>query len=282
MGLRLVLSLLVLLSGTAFAGPAAAPPTAPKTAPNDMKEITPPQTGDSSQLKFHIGLPAWASGISGEMGAKGAVSDVGYISFSNILEKLDYVIPGSLSVDYGKWGVLVEGQYVKLGLDFSAPINGPLPGPRGPTIVVGATVKMEQAFADFNLSYKVIDTDKFTLAPFVGTRFEYVKLSGTFGGTGPLGDVDASGEQTWADPILGVQASYQVFKPVAVVAKADVGGFGAASKLTYQFFIGTQANLTRNLYLSAGYRYLSTDYNSDGFTYNVASQGPQLTFGVYF
>jgi opacity protein-like surface antigen len=93
---------------------------------------------------------------------------------------------------------------------------------------------------------------------------------------------DESKETDWADPILGVQVQYQVFKPLALMAKADVGGFGAASHLTYQFFAGTQTQITRNIYVQTGYRYLQTNYSSNGFTYNVSFNGPQITFGVNF
>jgi hypothetical protein len=250
-----------------------------------MKEINPPEVEKSSALKFRIGIPAWASAVSGQAGVRGNVSDIGYISFTNILEHLDYVFPGSIAIDDGKWGVLLEGQYVKLSENFSVPISGPLSGPIGAKInpVVGGKVEMEQAFADFNVSYKIVGTDKLTIAPFIGTRFEYVRIHGSLEGSGPLSkSLNEDGSRAWADPILGIQAQYQIFKPTAFVAKADVGGFGAASKLTYQFFAGAQTQITRNMYVSAGYRYLSTDYSSDGFAYKVAYQGPQITFGINF
>jgi hypothetical protein len=291
--LHLCLILFALGSCAVFAEASSSPKTATTTSGSkatpsdakDMKEITPPQVEQSSALKCRIGIPAWASAVSGQAGVRGNVSNIGYISFTNIIRHLDCVVPGSISVDYGKWGFLLEGQYVKLSEDFSVPISGPLSGPIGAKInpVVGGKVEMEQAFADFNVSYKVVATDKLTLAPFIGTRFEYVRINGSLQGSGPLEkSLDEDGSRAWADPILGLQAQYQIFKPTALVAKADVGGFGAASKLTYQFFAGAQTQITRTMYVSAGYRYLSTDYSSDGFAYKVAYQGPQITFGVNF
>jgi opacity protein-like surface antigen len=256
-------------------------PTANKPAATsdakDMKELTPVLAEKpSSKLTVRLGIPGWASAVSGSTGVRGRVSDAKYISFSGLAEHLDYAIPGSIEVGYGKWGLLLDGQYTKLSDTLET----------RDILFNSAGIEMEQAFAELNVSYKVIETDKFCLAPFVGTRFEYVRLSGQATSTGrilgtPMTFND-SGSKAWADPILGFQAKYRVFKPCSLVAKADVGGFGAASHLTYQFFAGTETQITRNLYVSAGYRYLQTDYNSGGFTYNMAFSGPQITFGVNF
>jgi hypothetical protein len=261
-------------AGTA-SSPTATKPTA-STDPKDLKEIAAPEQKPVSPLTVRIGIPGWASAISGSTGIRGRVSDAQYISFSGIVEHLDYVIPGSVEVGYGKWGLLIDGQYTKLHETLDT----------RDILFNSASVEMEQAFAELNISYKVIETDKFSLAPFIGTRFEYLSLSGQATSTGRvLGTprtFSESGNEAWADPILGFQAKYRVFKPCSLVAKADVGGFGAASHLTYQFFAGTETQITKNIYVSAGYRYLQTDYNSGGFTYDMAFSGPQITFGINF
>lgn len=291
--LNLSLVLLILGSHAVFADTSTSPKTSSPASgskltssdPKDMKQVTAAQEVKSSPLQFRIGLPTWASAVSGQVGVRGNVSDIGYISFTSIFQRLDYVVPGSIAVDYGKWGVLLEGQYVKLSENFSVPVSGPLSGPIGARInpVVSGDVQMEQAFADFNLSYKVVDTDKVKIAPFIGTRYEYVRVKGSLQGSGPASvNLDETASQSWADPIMGVQAQVKIAKPVALIAKADVGGFGAASDLTYQFFAGAQVQVTRSIYTSAGYRYMSTDYSSGGFSYKVAYQGPQITFGVNF
>jgi opacity protein-like surface antigen len=246
------------------------------TDPKDSKQIAVVEEKPASPLTFRVGVPGWASAVSGSTGVRGFVSDAKYISFTGIVDHLDYVIPGSVEVGYGKWGVLLDGQYTKLHETLDT---------RG-ILFSSANVDMEQAFAELNISYKVIETDRFCLAPFVGTRFEYEGLHGQATSTGKIlgtpTTLDDSGSKAWADPILGFQARYRVFKPCSLVGKADVGGFGAASHLTYQFFAGAETQLTKNLYVSGGYRYLQTDYTSGGFTYNIAFSGPQITFGVNF
>ena len=267
-------------SSSGYAADATAPATTASAKapsdPKDVKQISAPAEAPAPKLTIRVGAPLWVSAISGEMGVRGRVSPAKYVPFNDIFNHLDYAIPANIEVGYGKWGLLLDGQFTRLSDTL---------GSRD-IIFNPADVQMDQAFAELNISYKVVETDKFNIAPFIGTRFQYLKVSGQASTTGrvvgaPL-SFDESKETAWADPILGFQAEYQVFKPSKIIAKADVGGFGAASHLTYQFFIGQQTQITRSLYVDLGYRYLQTDYSSNGFTYNIALSGPQITFGVKF
>jgi opacity protein-like surface antigen len=269
-----------LIPSVGFAGdttPAAQASATSKTDAKDMKEITAPVEKSTSPVNFRIGTFLWQSEMSGSVGARGVVSDAKYIPFNDLEERLDYAIPGSIEVGYGKWGVLLEGQYTKL--------QETLEPPRG-IFLNPASVDMEQAFADFNVSYKVVDQDGLTLSPFIGTRFEYIRIHAQASTTGVLlgqsRTFQGSSCEAWADPILGFQAAYKVFNPCTLLVKADVGGFGAASHLTYQAFGGIETQVTRCFYMSLGYRYLQTNYTSGGFTYNIAFSGPQISLGFNF
>jgi len=272
------IAMLAMGSTPIFAADATTSAPAKPSDPKDSKQITAPTEKPAAPWAFRIGAPLWVSAISGSVGVRGRVSNAAYVPFNDLFNKLDYSIPGSLEVGYGKWGVLLDGQYTKLSDNLNT----------RDILFNSASVQFAQAFAEFNLSYKVVDSDKLTVAPFIGTRYEYVKLSGQASATklgtilGAPSSFDESKSTDWADPILGVQAQYQVFKPTAIVAKADVGGFGAASKLTYQFFAGQRTQITRSFYMESGYRYLQTDYTSGGFTWNIAYSGPQITCGINF
>jgi opacity protein-like surface antigen len=245
----------------------------PASGFNDIQEIAPDGVENSkSPVKVRVGIPMWMSSISGDVGVRGQVATMNTIEFGQILERLDYVIPGSVGVEYKKWTFLTEGQFVKLSDTVS---------PEGPVFTSG-NLEMEQAFIDVNVGYKVVETEDFTLAPFIGTRIEYVSLDLQFNTPLPGLSLNRSGDNAWADPILGLGFSYRPIKPLALMAKADVGGFGAASHLTYQALAGVEVQITRNFHGSLAYRYLSTDYSSDGFTYDVNYGGPQISFGFHF
>ena len=146
--------------------PAAA--TKAPSDPKDLKQITAPAEAPASPLTLRIGLPVWVTAISGSVGVRNLVSPAAYVPFNDLYNHLDYSIPGSVEMGYGKWGVLLDGQYSKLSETLNPP--GPL--------LNSAAVQFEQGFAELNVSYKALDTDKFALAPFIGTRFEYVIISG--------------------------------------------------------------------------------------------------------
>jgi hypothetical protein len=248
---------------------------APSSDPKNLESISAPQssTASESPFKFRVGIPAWASGVSGDVGVRG-VSGHFDVPFSSLFNHLDAIAPLSMDASYGKWGVHLDGQYVKLSENFST---------QG-TLFESGTLEMEQAFANFNINYRVVDSAPFTLVALVGARYNYLSLHGTLQSARPrlIENQDESGNVSWADPILGLNAKVQVAKPVALVFTGDVGGFGAASDLTYQLFGGAEVQLTRCFYTRTGYRYIYTDYSQGGSTYKMEMSGPEMEFGFNF
>ena len=67
--------------------------------------------------------------------------------------------------------------------------------------------------------------------------------------------------EDWFDPYVGVRARYQFAPPWYLGAKADVGGFGVGSQITCDVYGAVGCQLSRKVFLEAGYRYLYTDYH---------------------
>jgi hypothetical protein len=87
----------------------------------------------------------------------------------------------------------------------------------------------------------------------------------------------------WFDPYVGLRARLNLYKQVLyLTGKADVGGFDAGSKITWEACGALGCQLTRNIYAEAGYKYLYVDYDSGGFLYKVATRGAEVTVGVNF
>jgi opacity protein-like surface antigen len=74
----------------------------------------------------------------------------------------------------------------------------------------------------------------------------------------------------------------KVAKPVALYAKGDIGGFGAASDFTWQVQGGVEFQVTRCLYSDVGWRYMKYDYTSGGFTNKTELNGPYIESGINF
>jgi len=89
-------------------------------------------------------------------------------------------------------------------------------------------------------------------------------------------------DEDWWDPYVGLRARFNLSKAFYLTAKADIGGFGIGSDLTWQASGALGCQVTRNLHAELGYRYLYTDYNKDGFLYEVSQSGVEITAGITF
>ncbi|HSI11201.1 MAG TPA: hypothetical protein VK961_04120 [Chthoniobacter sp.] len=95
-------------------------------------------------------------------------------------------------------------------------------------------------------------------------------------------DASASLNERWLDPYVGIAARYNLGKAFYLTGKADIGGFGIGSEITWQGSCALGCQITRYIFMEAGYRYLYTDYNHGGFAYDVTQSGAQITTGITF
>jgi hypothetical protein len=86
----------------------------------------------------------------------------------------------------------------------------------------------------------------------------------------------------WFDPYIGLRGRYSFSKAFYLTGKADVGGFGVGSDITTEVSGAFGCQITRNIFSEVGYRYLYTDYDSNGLLYRVSTHGPELTLGINF
>jgi hypothetical protein len=246
-----------------------------KAKSNDPKEITPvvaEQPVPANPFQFSIGIPAWSSAIEGTTGIKGVSGHID-VPFSTLWDHVSMVVPLAMDAHYGKWGFHVDGQYVKLTEHFQT----------DEILFSSGNLTMEQAFANFNLNYQVLDTERWNVETSIGGRYNYLSLAGSLQSKHILvPSHDESGNISWVDPILGTNATVHIYKPFSLQFLGDVGGFGVGSHITYQFYGGGKIQIARYFYSELGYRYLYTDYSSGGNVYDVAMKGPQITFGANF
>ncbi len=67
-----------------------------------------------------------------------------------------------------------------------------------------------------------------------------------------------------------------------VNALADVGGFNVGSKITAQGFGSVGYRWTQNISTAIGYRAIYTDYEDNGFTYQITQHGLFSSLGISF
>ncbi len=102
----------------------------------------------------------------------------------------------------------------------------------------------------------------------------------------PTEPVTAGGSKTWMDPVIITRFSAAIKEKWLLQFRGDIGGFGIGSELTWQLQAYAGYRFGRVFQLTAGYRYLSVDYDkgvdAERFVFNLASFGPVVRFGFNF
>lgn len=288
-----LLSASIALAGTESYDYKAAPPPPPESWC-----VTPPDT------EFRIGIPGWLTGLEGDFGVRGVVTDQD-VKFTDILKRLDMIAVGSLYARYHRWEIFADGQYMKLS------DTAVLPG----LLFDTARVSLKSAFAEAFVGYRVINCEKASLSVFAGARYNYMSADLQIAKDSdprfpilrellgiPL-SLRRSGSIDWVDPVIGMKGKLHIWKPVSLWAEGDVGGFDAngdsafalsrkgrrpvleqvsSSDWSYQVQGGVEIQLTQWMWSQLGWRYLKYDYVTGGFTNKTALNGPYIETGINF
>jgi hypothetical protein len=89
----------------------------------------------------------------------------------------------------------------------------------------------------------------------------------------------------WVDPVIGLRGRFNLNKAFYLTAESDVGGFGIGSDIAVQVYAALGCQITRNIFSEVGYRYLYDDFrdeSANGFLYQLALHGAQITVGLKF
>jgi hypothetical protein len=99
---------------------------------------------------------------------------------------------------------------------------------------------------------------------------------------GSLLNQSLSKTNDWFDPYVGFRGQWKLHKAFYLTGRADIGGFGAGSQLTWQAYAALGCQVTRYIYAEAGYRCLYMNYRGGGLVYDTYTRGPEIDFGVKF
>ncbi len=272
----------------------------------DSKSTVPAPTLETpKEWEVRIGAPGWLSGISGESGVLGLV-DSSDVSFSELFHHLTHVpIVLSLDLRYKRWEFFGDGQYIEVGS------SATLPG----LLFTNANVHLKDGLAEAFVGYRVINCEKGYLSLFAGARYNYEGISLSISDNGDPrlprlrellgipGKLDAEGSIDWVDPVIGVRGKMKIWKATSLYGEGDIGGFDVNSDSayeirregatlvrtprssedwSYQLQGGLEFQVSRWFWLQAGWRWLRTDFVSEGFTNKTDLNGPFLQGGVNF
>jgi hypothetical protein len=222
--------------------------------------------------KFQLTLYGWATSLDGEVGVRGLDPVDVDVSFKEILENLDGAVMGSFYATNGRFVVLTDLVWAKISDEVDV-------GPFGGTVSFEQRQLIASAVGGYVLP---LDVPGLQLSPVAGIRYNRLKAEVEFNPALLPVTFEEEGTKNWVDPIVGALAHYDFDENWFVNLYADVGGFGVGSDLTAQGFASIGYRWSDTISTAVGYRVLYTDYDKDGFVYNMTQHGPYMGLGIHF
>lgn len=184
------------------------------------------------------------------------------ISFSDILDNLDFGAMGLLEHQRGDWMFIFDIAYISLEIDKTASntIASVSTNSEATQIVV-------EAFVGHRIfkSYYANNYLKSAFDIFAGVRYNYVdvKVDASVTVLGLNAQRALKSDIDFVDPVLMMRFKHNFNEKWGCTIHADAGGFGVGSELTWQAIAAVNYNLPGNFRIYGGLRYLHWDYDDD-------------------
>lgn len=227
----------------------------------------------------------WLMGMEGEAGIGPVQLDID-ADFGDVLDASDSLMAfsGRLEIGKGPYTAYIDGLWAKIGADN-------LSGPAG---ISKVDLTQELGIVDFGLMYRIFDGPlmgehqpaghRSTIDVYGGARYTTVSLE-----LDPANLRTFTSDNDWIDPIVGIKLTQPFTDSLHMEIWGDVGGFGAASDMTWSAtavlgYDVTVIGLPLTIY--GGYRAIGWDYSNgsgaDAFDWDVILHGPTLGFSILF
>ena len=247
-----------------FANGADAAEVSPLRAPDQ-------QSGETQDgWTFSVAPYFWMAGISGETSQFGLPTVDIDSNFGDILSNLDFAFMAAGEARNGRFSVIGDVIYTKLGADASTP---------GGILATDVDVTSETFSGLLGLGYAVLDAPQGHLDVVGGVRIWSVDTTIRFNG-GLLGGTEHSDSATWVDGMVGLRGKYSFTPEIYLTGWGLVGGGGA--DIDWDLALGIGYDFNDRISAIAGYRALGVDYSHDGFIFDTVQQGPMLGLAIRF
>lgn len=241
-----------LAGGVAFAADAVPPP------------VTPVAPAPASGWTFAIAPYFWMAGMKGEIGQFGLPTVDVDASFSDIMKNFDIGAMVVAEAHNGRFGFAFDIQYIRLEADAPTPFG----------VIADSLDVTSETFTMMGAAeYRIFDSTQASVDLMAGARLWSVDTDIDLNGAVVEPSSFSDGD-TWVDPLIGVRGKAMLSEKVYLTGWGMIGGFGAASELTWDLMGGAGYVLNDRVSLVGGYRALSVDYENDGFLFDVVEHGP--------
>lgn len=206
----------------------------------------------SDEWTFSGAIYGWMPAIKGQT-TTGKDVDV---SFSDIVNNLDFTFMGGLSARKDKLSLLIDVIYMNVEDTSNSTLF------QDNLLKLSLTnVQLKSWIVTPMVAYNVLESDRLKLDLLAGARYLYLKVDSDFEGQlGPLTrDFSPSGSTDFWDGIVGLIGNVKLNEKWYLPYHGDIGG--GDTDLTWQVFGGVGYKFD-NFDLVAGYRHLEWDFDS--------------------
>lgn len=215
----------------------------------------------------------WITMQSGDLriGTLGVPVKIGLSDALASLDEIDMAFMGGFEAGRGRWSVGVDATYAKISDDFAGD---------GTTY---SSLRLEQAAWMINpyAAYRLASQSEWKVDVIFGARYNSLEMD-LVGRYVAGGQAAAGGRRSWTDPIVGFRGQKSLSEKLLLGFRGDIGGFGVASRFTWQGYVGLGWQLKPNMTASFGYRAISTDYSREDFASDTLTHGPLFGLMVKF
>jgi len=225
----------------------------------------------SDEWQFRIAPNLWAAGLDGTSRVGSAAETEVNASFRDVTKVLDMGAMTALEARRGPWGIVGDIFYVKLG-EKTQPLQNDLGQ-------VDASIK--NTILHLAVAYRVAESPTGHVDVLGGARWSEVESELTLPSSTNYPDgVRGEGSDDWVDAIVGLRGVHRFNEKWAANGYFDVGLGGDHSSL--QAAAAIEYVISHTTQVELGYRYLSQDYDSDKFAYEMDTAGPFLGLSFWF
>jgi len=190
------------------------------------------ETRPSDAWQFELTPYLWTAGLKGSVEAGSLPKTNVDMSFSDIFDMLDFAAMGTFEARKGRFGILLDGIYMKLSTGANASRTGA--GPIGATASANADLEVKETIFSAALAYRVTEGGPTAVDLLGGARYVKVEATANIDGSffARTRSVEGTGEDNWTDPYIGVRVLHKLNDRWTLAGYADYGGFGAGSDST--------------------------------------------------
>ncbi len=227
--------------------------------------IAGPAAAQGPGWSFAVSPYAWVPGITASVGTAWGTVEVEKTS-SDVLSKLDLAFMGAFEARKGRWGLIADLFYADLSQSRATPLG---------LLFSRGRIETEARALSGYAAYRVAQNKRFTADLMAGLRVNSIDLDLSLA-PGLLAAQRVGVSETWVDPLIGGRASVAITDRWFVTAFADVGGFSAASDLTWQVLTTLGYQFNERWSVEGGWRFVSIKKEIEGRDVEIDFSGPLL------